>query len=715
MSFARLQKVVTYLLAVLGLCALGFGGEVSLSVIAALAVGYALSWFAEGAVIARPLWARGITTVIVIALVFQVLRGLAGEGGWLGLAMEFSGLLSLSRLCNRRTAADYQQVAMLAFVQLIAATVLTTDLSYAGLFVAFVVVTPWVLTFAHLRHEIERNYPVEQSSEGGVDLARVLSSRRIVDPSFLLWTALLSVPMLCMTVTLFVLFPRIGLGMLSFGQNRAQHTTGFGTNIELGGFGVIRDDPTIVMRVSLSRPLSSIERHRVLRLRGTAFDQYDGRTWTRSSGEAVKMAPIGEYYPIKRLPRDDDITLRVILDQLDEPVLFVPTGTVGLKINERGLPGSPRERISLTRSHGLDLRYGAGDELGIVYEASVSLRKGESDVPADRELDEARYLALPGGHERVVALARKLTEGLDDPMQKARRLEHYLSMENYFRYSLELPDTKGKVPLDAFLFDAKSGHCEYFSSALAIMLRAVGIPSRNVTGYVGGEYNTYGGYYGVRQADAHSWVEALMPGRGWVLLEPTPAARAGIGPSQLFRDLRAILDAMRAYWITKVVGYDLRSQLRALRDLRSFFRGLRWGDGQEASGRPEEKGIAKKRIDSTLAVGAVVVVALGFAGIALVTRLRRAKRKNGLRDSARKAQKLYLELEQVLRRRGVPRAPNVTPEAHARELRASGFVGAEAVTRLTDAYLETRYGTRALSVEELRKLRAELRDVKRAA
>src|SRR4029077_14815387 len=114
------------------------------------------------------------TIFLPLALALQVSRGFLLGGGWVALAMEFARLLTISRLSNRRNAADYQQIAMLAFVQLIAATVLTTDLGYAVLFVAFVIVTPWVPTFAHMRREIERNYPVQQDARGGTDLARVL-------------------------------------------------------------------------------------------------------------------------------------------------------------------------------------------------------------------------------------------------------------------------------------------------------------------------------------------------------------------------------------------------------------------------------------------------------------------------------------------------------------------------------------------------------------
>jgi protein-glutamine gamma-glutamyltransferase len=706
-SFARLQKIVTYLLAAFGLFTLGFGGEIPLAMLGVLAAGYTLSWWAEGPLLQKRWWSQGITMLLAVLLAAQFLRGLA-TGGWLGLAMEFSGVLSISRLANRRTAADYQQIAMLSFIQLIAATVLTTDLGYAGVFVAFAVVTPWVLTFAHLRREIERNYPAESDVDGGNDVRRVLASRRIVDPSFLVWTALLSLPMLAMTVALFAVFPRIGLGMLNLGSNRTEHVSGFGNNVELGGFGLIRNDPTVVVRVSTPVKLDSMTARRILRLRGTAFDHYDGKTWTRSEGESVRMAPLGEYYPLQRMEHEGDLTLRLILDRLDEPVLFVPAGAVGLRVPQRGLPRGPRERMLIERAHGFDIRYTSSEELGVVYEAVISPRAAEHDVPVDRELDDARYLQLPSGHERLYTLARELTANISEPAKKAQRLLSYLRNEKRYAYSLQLADTRGKAPLEAFVFDNKRGHCEYFSSALAIMLRAVGIPARNVTGFAGGEFNTYGGYYAVRQADAHSWVEALLPGRGWVMMDPTPASRDAFSFSSVFDQARAMVDAARAYWMTRVVSYDLRAQVRAVRNLRDFFRGISWPSwGRSPEGLP-----GGSRTKGGLPSASWLLALVALAAVALILWRRRPPSQSLSRD-ARRAQKLYRELEQLLARRGKARPVHVTPEQHARVLLEQGFVAAPAVVKLTEAYVRTRYGAEPLATSaELTQL---LRDVKRAA
>src|SRR5208282_2046059 len=135
-------------------------------------------------------------------------------------------------------------------------------------------------------------------------------------------------------------------------------------------------------------------------------------------------------------------------------------------------------------------------------------------------------------------------------------------------------------PVDHFLFESKRGHCEFFSTAMALMLRTVGIPSRNVTGFVGGTYNRFGRYYAVRQGDAHSWVEAYLddPTRpGWQTFDPTPTSGA-----QPLEDttgawvyLRDLVEALSQRWNRYVVGYDLRTQVRLFEDMARHYDALR--------------------------------------------------------------------------------------------------------------------------------------------
>ena len=212
MSFASLHKQITFLLAGFGLGAILLGGELSMPVQALVVAAFGLSMFAEGPRVASDAWQRGWTWGLVALFVVQLVRAVAGSP-LLGIGLEFTAALQISRLANRRSAAEHQQIAILAFLQLCAATVLSSEIAYGAIFLAFVVVVPWMLALTHLRSEIEAQHRPEQEG-GAAGLARVLGSRRLVGPSFLVGTAALSLPLFLMTGALFLVFPRVGLGML---------------------------------------------------------------------------------------------------------------------------------------------------------------------------------------------------------------------------------------------------------------------------------------------------------------------------------------------------------------------------------------------------------------------------------------------------------------------------------------------------------------------
>ncbi|MGD8860233.1 MAG: transglutaminaseTgpA domain-containing protein [Myxococcales bacterium] len=704
MSFSLLHKLVAYLISGLGLWSLSLGQELSGLSLGLIFVGYVASWFAEDPIISRPRYASAWTAAVVLFLLYQLARAISTVPT-LAMAIEFAAFLQISRLFNRRTAADYQQIAVLAFLHLIAATVLSTSLSYALLFVGFVIATPWMLALSHLRREIEGNYPAatDVDPQARTAIQRVLASRRVVGPSFLLGTALLSVPLFAMTLAIFVTIPRVGKGFLSFRRDTGQKVAGFGNQVELGGFGVIRDDPTVVLRVT---PLPTVDEKAprlTLRMRGTSFDRYDGRRWTRSPSTAGRL-PLArpDYRVIERAPDlATDERFRIVLDHLDEPVIFLPAGTVAFSVPPRVENGRKQERrVHVAR--GLDVRYGSPDGLGLIYTAFVD-PDGTAAVPPRPDDKAEDYLQVPPGHGRVAELARRIAGDAQAPVEMANRIERFLK-EGEYQYSLKQPEVGDRLPLEVFLFEAKRGHCEYYSSAMAIMLRTLGVPTRNVTGFVGGRYNPYGGYYALRQGDAHSWVEVFSPERGWLTYDPTPATRAAMGPDQgLWADLNAIVDALRTRWTTSVVGYDLRTQVGMVRKLYRWLAqhrdrssdaddGVRSGDGPV-----DWRGVVRAGRWPALLIGLAIV-------LLLLARIFRGKGGDGGREVSRseaQAIRLYRELERQLARRGHARPPSTTPTEHARALSESGFPESDAVRDVTDSYVQARYGHRELSAADL--------------
>lgn len=708
MSFARLHQVVTYLVSGLGLVALTLGPELGLVAQIALALGWLTSMFVPQHVIARADWSRGWTIVVIAFFALEVLRGLAGEP-LLELGLEYAGVLQISRLFNRRTARDHEHIAVLAFLHLVAATILSTGLGYAFVFLGFVITTPWMLALTHLRREIEGNYPGPEEGEGRADVRRVLASRRVVGTGFLVGTALLALPLFFTTAAVFLVFPRVGLGFLSFGHGEGRRVAGFGRNVELGGFGVIRDDPTVVLRVKLAGLGEEPPERIGLRLRGTSFDAYDGRRWTRSSSKSNPLARMDDYFVLGRWPHAGDVEMEILLDQLDEPVVFLPAGTVGLTVPPRLRAGREEPR-RLLLGDGLDVRYADDDALGLLYTAHADPRARRVEEPLTPE-DRRRYVAVPDGYERIAALAQQITGEATGDAARAERILAHLRDSGRYVYSLEQPNTRGRDPLHVFLFDARSGHCEYFSTAMAMLLRASGIPARNVTGFVGGQYNRYGRYYAVRQGDAHSWVEAWIDG-GWVTFDPTPAASAAAFVDDgVLGSMRALVDALRAQWSTHVVGYDLRVQASALAgivewiaDLRAERRGI-----EPPSSAGES---ARSRGVSWLVWLAAAAVLAALALLAVRALRRRATGGAAEATEAREAVRLYRELERALARRGRPRPSSRTPREHARVLAEEGFEGADVVQEITNAYLLARFGGRGLDPRVLTRLKSGIDTVR---
>ena len=132
-----------------------------------------------------------------------------------------------------------------------------------------------------------------------------------------------------------------------------------------------------------------------------------------------------------------------------------------------------------------------------------------------------RYLALPPVPQRVGDLVAQVTEGAQTPYQKARAIEGYLRQ---FPYDLEVRSAPaGRDVVDYFLFDLQRGYCDYFASAMTVMLRAAGVPARLALGYARGEYNRALGEWVVSERDSHAWVEIYFPTYGWIEFEPTPS------------------------------------------------------------------------------------------------------------------------------------------------------------------------------------------------
>lgn len=257
-----------------------------------------------------------------------------------------------------------------------------------------------------------------------------------------------------------------------------------------------------------------VQSDRSLYLRRKTFDQFRDNRWFNSDHSLGKILPQEGKFELSShsagqtvryivqvvLPASSQLPLSAHANTLEAPARVIglsPDGTVALPV-----PPQPGFRYAGT---------------------STLPANAKRPVAYDALRDGARYLKLDDGYvPRIGELAAQVTAQADSPIEMALALEAHLR-KNY-SYSFETVFTSQNVtPLDEFLFETRHGHCEFFASAMAVMLRSLGIPSRMVHGYLAHSYNPIIGFYEVKAFDGHAWVEAYIEGQGWVTFEPTPA------------------------------------------------------------------------------------------------------------------------------------------------------------------------------------------------
>jgi hypothetical protein len=721
--FGIVHRVMTDALATLGILAVVSTTTMSPWTNAVLLVGLVGALAIPESWQSRPTLRHFANAAPIALFIAQAVRLLAGRPP-LDVAVEFAALLQIIRLATRRGAAHDQQIIVLSLLHFVAGTVLGGGLTYGLCFLGFLIVAPGALVLSHLRREVEGNYRQGARDRTGlpVDVPRILRSRRVVERTFLGATCLLSVPIFLFTAALFVIFPRVGLSLLLLNHPHSGHMVGFSDHVDLGDVGVLRTDPSIALRFERSDTPDPPPTRMTLRLRGTAFDTYDGRAWARtqnahppaehdpSSPNTYQVVQFGDHHFSHPNPKTDP-HFSIDLEPIDPPVIFLPPRTVNvfIKPQNQSLLG---EQISLNRGPEGEFRYTGPDSRGLRYDVYTA---PDNEVFYDRlgEGERSRYLAIPGSlPTRIAALAREWTAGLVTDEEKARALVQHLHKE--YKYDITSPSGGKEQPLDHFLFESRRGHCEFFSTAMAIMLRDLNIPSRNVTGFVGGTYNRFGRYYAVREGDAHSWVEAYLgdPEHGaWVTFDPTPPA--GAQPLEAttgaFVYLRDLVEALSQKWNSYVVNYNLQTQVRIYEELARGYDSLR-----------SRAGISHGPLDKMTRAPAVAVgLLIAFAAAYLVWQRRRFAKKappktEGPAADARvlDAAALYRALEGALVTQGLARPAALPPLRHAEQIAQKNHPLAAETMALTETYLDVRFGHGTLTEGAKREFERRVRKIR---
>jgi protein-glutamine gamma-glutamyltransferase len=657
-------------------------------------------------------WTNGwnVATSVMLGLSFlDVIRGDA-----LGAGVRFLCVLLVNKLWNRRASRDYLQAYVVSFLMLVAGAALNNDLAYAGCFLAYVVFATWTLTLFHLRREMEENYLIKHSDDGAerVEVERILNSRRIVGWSFLGAQSLVSLGVFISAGLVFFLIPRFGFGLFATHSRRGQLTVGFSDRVDLNSYGLIKDNPQVILRVEFPGTLPGEPLH----FRGVSFDKYDHGHWSRTQTQPSPMRRWNELHVVgpaaaSRLTTPkvkalfkDTLVQRFYVDPLDTAVLFaastpiafeMPPGSVGapppIELEARG--GGEIYAMERRYDHGRlvaverksGLRYTAWSDVA-TPDAGLLAKVPEADSDDD---DLAPYLQLPSDlPPRIRTLALEITKGKRGPYEKTRAIMDYLAR---YKYTLDLKRDEKYEPLEDFLFVERAGHCEYFASALAILLREVGVPTRSVNGFYGGEWNPYGKYLALRQGDAHSWVEVWLDGVGWTTFDPTPPGAALPGTATRWSKLRQLVDNMELAWFKYVIEYDLGKQADIVSSVRRWASLASKRDAVDAAVRKHAGGVA----------GAF---AMGLGLWLLVRALRRRRWRPGVPRRHAEALHAFERAVRALERRGFPRRGGETGRELATRVSAADDPAAAPFTELVTLYYAARFGGQSVPQSELERL-----------
>ena len=620
------------------------------------------------------------------------------------------------RLLSAHRDRDHYFLAVIAFLMVLSAAVLTVDSMFLLTFSAFMLTA--VVTFILLEMKNSNTKATLRARPSGDE-----QEHRHMAISLTALSPILVVLMLAVAGAIFFVLPRISAGYLSAYAPGGDLATGFSEKVQLGRIGQIQQSNAVVMHIQIEGDTSGAHD---LKWKGVALSYFDGRSWSNPFEQVLAQPlPDGRFAidePMQRAQPGVARPARMELQPLRYTVLMEP-------INTNIFFLAPRA-YTLRGHYGLIAKDGGGAVYDLDAEHPVSRYEAASNVAVASEAElrsasasynpqmEFTYLQFPALDQRIPALAEQIAAGADNNYDKAVAIERYLSTR--FAYSLELPKTMPRDPLANFLFERKRGHCEYFASAMAIMLRTLHIPARVANGFRTGEFNDLSGQYVVRAANAHSWVEVYFPGYGWTSFDPTPSApsetRSGWGRLMLYADAAA------SFWREWVVNYDAGHQRTLGQEVARNSR--KWSDELRLwfyIRYERAMGIARKMQRSMSAAPGRWSVSgiLITSGLVLLLSLRRIwrfvkRRRIGAHPerAPRAAATLWYErLMRLLARRGWKKSPAQTPAEFIRSIADDKL--RVSVDRFTRHYEKARFGKSAADAARLPEVYEEISASKR--
>ena len=708
-------ELALYLLVCTGFGTLASTGGLDLPSIvlvgAALAIrGYLLAKRREFVISERWTTPLSVAYVIFFAADYFVL-----SRGFLPATVHLALFGVVVRMFSLRRERDHVTLAILAFLMVLASAVLTVDSIFLFCFAAFMLMAVGTFILMEMRRS------------GHAANIQAKHSRDLQEHRHLVFSLARVVPALMMMIlfggaAVFFLMPRMSAGYLGGYTFGTDLSSGFSDRVQLGQIGQIQQSNAVVMHIQIDG--DTVGRYD-LHWRGVALSNFDGTTWSSPREQFMLQRRQDNSFAVPRgnaslrsyvtasQAREHIIHYRVLMEPIGTNVFFLAPWARSVSGDYRALAADPLGAVyDFDTQHAIS-RYEA--ESDIAAAAPAELRTAGRNYPPQFL---ATYLRLPPLDPRVSRLAAQITSSAGNDFDKAAAIENYLRTR--FGYTLQLPRTAVKDPIANFLLERKQGHCEYFASSMAVMLRTLGIPSRVVNGFRSDEFNDLTANYVVRAKDAHSWVEAYFPGYGWQTFDPTPAGASGT--PQGWGRVALYIDAMASFWRDWVVSYDSSHQYvlgqTAVGRTRALWEGARdWARNHYESmlkwARRSQDRVEHSPVRWAIFGAAVILAFLFLGNVGRIARLLHEKwlQAHPERSPEQAAALWYERMARALARGGMERPVAQTPQEFVKRIADSRL--REPVARFTNVYEAARFGNSAEDVQRLPELYAEVESATR--
>lgn len=540
-----------------------------------------------------PLWANilGLLAfLIVCAEFFSNIEGRLLSGA------HFLVYLTWIILLQKKGDTQYWWLCALGFLQIAVGAVLTESGYYGSLLVVYMFLSIWTLSVFSLyrtrntffqknttafvpRLKVEQANTVSLFSQpsqvqGGVQREQ---SRKWLTAEFFWATIGSSITALLISMCFFLLIPRLWVNRSFFNNESIQAgnkpLVGFTEKVQLGEMGEILESSERVMELAIydnqtDEPVTItefVEKFGTSEplLRGTVLSEYQNGSWSKarrrrpSEWRLKNSAEVG----IQDLYRQE-----IILEPIGTRVLFTMYPFIAMDMLSDSKNSLNLDTYEI-RQEQLPAKDG-------VTKYHLFTAKNAAENHEMLQLDhEALYLRLPRRDlKRLIQYTKKMIAAhpeLKTDGDKARFIESYLRDSGDFSYTLNMSIEDPTIdPVEDFLFNRKSGHCEYYTSALALMLRAIGIPTRVITGFKGGDEKYLSNQFEVQQRHAHSWIEAYVDNR-WETMDATPAlqrAEMVAKNAASFGSWKGASKMLSQFWTDYVIGVSYQRQKRAFYD-----------------------------------------------------------------------------------------------------------------------------------------------------